>query len=124
MLTLTAPILSYMTGGSALMWRDCFVKINMKKVVKFDDFTDLLDLTSKDTNAEAKAALKLCQLKQKTKTCDKYTVEFKALTLEAGIVGDPSLIQLYQDSLNVPLLDQCWGIIPTLLTSQDGLTML
>src|SRR5713101_3388748 len=116
MLTLTAPILSYMTGGSALMWRDCFVGINMKKVVKFDDFTDLLDLTFKDTNAEAKAVLKLCQLKQKTRTCDEYTAEFKALASEAGIVRDPSLIQFYQDGLNSPLLDQCWGIIPIPLT--------
>ena len=87
------------------MWRDCFVEINMKKVVTFDAFTDLLDLTFKDTNAEVKAVLKLCQLKQKTKTCHKYTAEFKALTSEAGIIGDPSLIQFYQDGLNAPLLD-------------------
>ena len=73
------------------MWRDCFVEIDMKKVVTFDTFTDLLDLTFKDTNAKAKAALKLCQLKQKTKTCDEYTAEFKALASEAGIIGDPVL---------------------------------
>src|SRR5713226_8447836 len=65
---------------------------------------------------QAKAVLKLCQLKQKTKTCDEYTAEIKALAREAGIIGDPSLIQFYQDSLNAPLLDQCWGIIPTPLT--------
>src|SRR5712692_4830457 len=108
-------ILSYMTTGHALMWRDHFIEADMKRVIKFNDF-NLLDLTFKDTNAEAKAALKLCQLKQKTKTCDKYTTEFKALTSEAGITGNPSLIQFYQDSLNSPLLDQCWAIIPTPLT--------
>ena len=87
------------------MWRDHFVKLDMKRVVKFDNFTDLIDLTFKDTNAEAKAMLKLHQLKQKTKTCDEYTAEFKALTSEAGITGNASLIQFYQDSLNGPLLD-------------------
>src|SRR5712692_6599504 len=78
-------VLSYMTAGSALMWRDHFIKLDMKRVVKFDDFTDLINLVFKDTNAEAKAVLKLHQLKQKTKPCDKYTAEFKALTSEAGI---------------------------------------
>src|SRR5713101_7181429 len=78
-------ILSYMTAGSALMWRDCFVELDMKRVIEFDDFTDLIDLTFKDTNAEAQAVLKLCQLKQKTKTCDEYTAEFKALASDAGI---------------------------------------
>src|SRR5712692_6926604 len=82
-------ILSYMTTGHALMWRDCFIEQDMKKIIKYNNFTDLLDLTFKDTNAKAKAALKLHQLKQKTKTCNEYTVEFKALTTEAGIVGDP-----------------------------------
>src|SRR5713101_7797652 len=82
-----AFILSYMTAGSALMWRDHFIKLDMKRVIKFDDFTDLINLTFKDTNAEAKAALKLCQLKQKTKTCNKYTAELKALASEAGITG-------------------------------------
>src|SRR5713101_6613039 len=47
--------LSCMTAGSALMWRDHFVKINMNKIVKFDTFTTLLVLTFKDTNAEAKS---------------------------------------------------------------------
>src|SRR5713226_4104631 len=42
--------------------------------------------------------------------------EFKALATEAGIVGDPSLIQFYQDGFNCPLLNCCWGIIPTPLT--------
>src|SRR5712692_8874059 len=93
-------VLSYMTAGSALMWRDCFIELDMKRVIKFDDFTNLIDLTFKDINAEAKAVLKLHQLKQKTKTCDEYTAEFKALASEAGIVGDPSLIQFYQDGLN------------------------
>src|SRR5713101_998932 len=88
-----AFVLSYMTAGSTLMWRDCFIEIDMKKVVKFNAFTDLLDITFKDTNAKAKAALKHHQLKQKTKTCDKYTAEFKALASEAGIVGDPVRIQ-------------------------------
>src|SRR5713101_5210371 len=111
-----AFVLSYLTTGHALMWRDHFVEQDMKKVVIFEDFNNLLDLTFKDTNAEAKAALRLCQLKQKTKTCDKYTAEFKALATEAGIIRDPSLIQFYQDSLNSPLLDQCWGIIPIPLT--------
>src|SRR6266852_5381078 len=111
-----AFVLSYLTTGHALMWRDHFVEQDMKKVIEFDKFNDLLDLTFKDTNAEAKAALKLHQLKQKMKTCDKYTAEFKALAAEAGIVGDPSLIQFYQDGLNSPLLDRCWGIIPTPLT--------
>ena len=78
-------VLSYMTTGHALMWRDHFVEQDMKKVIKYDDLTNLLDLTFKDNNAEAKAALKLHQLKQKTKTCDEYTAEFKALTSEAGI---------------------------------------
>ena len=87
------------------MWRDHFVKQDMKKVVKYDDFTDLLNLTFKDNNAKAKAVLKLHQLKQKTKTCDEYTAEFKALASEAGITGNPSLIQFYQDGLNSPLLD-------------------
>ena len=87
------------------MWRDCFIEQDMKKIVKYDDFTDLLNLNFKDTNAEAKAALKLCQLKQKTKTCNKYTAKFNTLASEAGIIGDPSLIQLYQDGLNSPLLD-------------------
>src|SRR5713101_3413423 len=100
-----AFVLSYMTTGHALMWRDCFVKQDMKRVIKFDNFTDLLDLTFKDNNAEAKVVLKLCQLKQKTKTCDEYTAEFKALTSEAGTTGNPSLIQFYQDGLNSPLLD-------------------
>ena len=100
-----AFVLSYLTTGHALMWRDHFIEQDMKKVVTFDDFNNLLDLTFKDTNAEAKAALTLCQLKQKTKTYDKYTTEFKALAAEAGIVGDPSLIQFYQDGLNSPLLD-------------------
>ena len=98
------------------MWRDRFVKQDMKKVTEFDKFNDLLDLTFKDTNAEAKAVLKLHQLKQKSRTCDEYMAEFKALATEAGIVGDPSLIQFYQDGLNSPLLDCCWGIIPTPLT--------
>ena len=111
-----AFVLSYLTTGHALMWRDCFIKQEMKKVIVFEDFNTLLNLTFKDTNAKAKAALKLHQLKQKTKNCDKYTAEFKALTAEAGIVGDPSIIQFYQDGLNSPLLDQCWGIIPTPLT--------
>src|SRR5713226_2721999 len=111
-----AFVLSYMTTGHALMWRDCFVEQDMKKVTEFDKFNDLLNLTFKDTNAEAKAALKLCQLKQKSRTCDEYTAEFKALATEAGIVGDPSLIQFYQDGLNSPLLDRCWGIILTPLT--------
>src|SRR5229473_3269186 len=88
----------------------------MKKVTVFEDFNNLLDLTFKDTNAEAKAALKLHQLKQKSRTCDEYMAEFKALATEAGIVGDPSLIQFYQDGLNSPLLNCCWGIIPTPLT--------
>ena len=52
-------ILSYMTAGSALMWRDHFIKIDMNKAVKFDTFTTLLNLTFKDINAEAKAVLKL-----------------------------------------------------------------
>ena len=60
-----AFILSYLTTGHALMWRDRFVEQDMKKVIEFDKFNDLLDLTFKDTNAEAKAALKLRQLKQK-----------------------------------------------------------
>src|SRR6266852_7362907 len=107
-----AFVLSYLTTGHALMWRDHFVEQDMKKVMVFEDFNNLLDLTFKDTNAEAKAMLKLRQLKQKTKTCDKYTAEFKALAAEAGIVGDPSLIQFYQDGLNNPLLNQCWRIIP------------
>src|SRR5713101_2738209 len=85
----------------------------MNKVTKSDEFTNLLNLAFKDNNAEVKAVLKLHQLKQKTKTCDEYTAEFKTLTSEAGITGDPSLIQFYQDGLNAPLLDQCWGIIPT-----------
>src|SRR5713101_3157833 len=72
-------VLSYMMTGHALMWRDHSIEQDMKRNIKFDDFTDLLDLTFKDTNAEAKAALKLHQLKQKTKTCDRYTAEFKAL---------------------------------------------
>src|SRR5216684_7055560 len=100
-----AFVLSYLTTGHALMWRDRFIEQDMKKVVDFEAFNNLLNLTFKDTNAKAKAALKLCQLKQKTKTCDKYTAEFKALTVEAGITGKPSLIQFYQDSLNGPLLD-------------------
>src|SRR5713101_6822889 len=104
------------------MWRDCFIEQDMKKVVDFEDFNNLLDLTFKDTNAEAKAALKLRQLKQKTKTCDEYTAEFKALAAEAGIVGDASLIQFYQDGLNSPLLDQCWGIIPTPLTLEGWIS--
>ena len=54
-----AFILSYMTAGSALMWRDHFIEQDMKRVVAFDDFNNLLDLTFKDTNAEAKAVLKL-----------------------------------------------------------------
>src|SRR5713226_3295153 len=111
-----AFVLSYLTTGHALMWRDCFVEQDMKKVVDFEAFNNLLNLTFKDTNAKAKAVLKLCQLKQKSKTCSEYTTEFKALAAEAGIVGDPSLIQFYQDGLNSPLLDQCWGIIPTPLT--------
>src|SRR5713101_7758724 len=93
-------VLSYLTTGHTLMWRDHFVKQDMKKVVIFEDFNSLLDLTFKDTNTEAKAALKLCQLKQKMKTCDKYTTEFKALAAKAEIAGDPSLIQFYQDGLN------------------------
>src|SRR5713101_2759114 len=88
----------------------------MKKVTVFEDFNNLLDLTFKDTNAKAKAALKLHQLKQKSRTCDEYMAEFKALATEAGIMGDPSLIQFYQDGLNSPLLNRCWGIIPTPLT--------
>src|SRR5229473_5753673 len=108
-----AFVLSYLTTGHALMWRDCFIEQDMKRVVAFDDFNNLLDLTFKDTNAEAKAVLKLHQLKQKTKTCDEYTADFKALASEVGIIGDPSLIQFYQDGLNAPLLNQCWGIIPT-----------
>src|SRR5713226_7536090 len=111
-----AFVLSYLTTGHALMWRDHFVEQDMKKVTVFEDFNNLLDLTFKDTNAEAKATLKLHQLKQKTKTCDEYTAEFKALITEAGIIGDPSLIQFYQDGLNASLLDRCWGIIPTPLT--------
>src|SRR5713101_4918253 len=82
-------ILSYMTTGHALMWRDCLIKQDMKKIIKYDNFTDLLNLTFKDTNAKAKAVLKLHQLKQKTKTCDEYTAGFKALASEAGIIGDP-----------------------------------
>src|SRR5713226_5366147 len=108
-----AFVLSYLTTGHTLMWRDCFVEQDMKKVTEFHKFNDLLNLTFKDTNAKAKAVLKLCQLKQKSKTCDEYTAEFKALATEAGIMGDPSLIQFYQDGLNSPLLDHCWGIIPT-----------
>src|SRR5712692_4888040 len=117
-----AFVLSYLTTGHALMWRDHFVEQDMKKVTVFKDFNNLLNLTFKDTNANAKAALKPCQLKQKTKTCNKYTTEFKALATEAGIVGDPSLIQFYQDGLNSPLLDQCWGIIPTPLTLEGWLS--
>src|SRR5713101_1010397 len=86
-----AFVLSYLTTGHALMWRDCFVEQDMKKVIVFEDFNTLLNLTFKDTNAEAKAALKLCQLKQKMKTCDKYTAELKALAAEVGIVRDQSL---------------------------------
>src|SRR5713101_4469979 len=111
-----------MMTGSALMWRDCFIKTDMDKVTKFDEFTNLLNLAFKDNNAEAKAALKICQLKQKTKICDEYTAEFKALASEAGIVGDPSLIQFYQDGLNSPLLDRCWGIIPTPLTLEGWIS--
>src|SRR5713226_9797654 len=48
--------------------------------------------------------------------------EFKALATEAGIVGDPSLIQFYQDGLNSPLLDCCWGIIPTPLTLEGWIS--
>jgi len=117
-----AFVLSYLTTGHALMWRDRFVEQDMKKVTVFEDFNNLLDLTFKDTNAEAKAALKLRQLKQKTKTCDEYTAEFKALAAEAGIVGDTSLIQFYQDGLNSPLLDRCWGIIPTPLTLEGWIS--
>src|SRR5216684_3767966 len=80
-----AFILSYLTTGHALMWRDCFIEQDMKKVIAFNDFNNLLNLTFKDTNAGAKAVLKLCQLKQKTKTWDEYTTEFKALAVEAGI---------------------------------------
>src|SRR6266849_2243465 len=86
-------VLSYMITGHALMWRDHFVEQDMKRIIKFNKCTDLLNLTFKDTNAEAKPALKLCQLKQKTKTCDESTAEFKALVSEAGLIGDPSLIQ-------------------------------
>src|SRR5713101_4553014 len=111
-----AFVLSYLTTGHALMWRDRFVEQDMKKVTVFEDFNNLLDLTFKDTNAEAKAVLKVCQLKQKTKSCDEYTAEFKALTSEVGITRNPSIIQFYQDGLNAPLLNQCWGIIPTPLT--------
>src|SRR5712692_6618544 len=68
-------ILSYMTAGSALMWRDCFIEMDMKRIIKFSDFTDLINLIFKDTNTEAKAVLKVHQLKQKTKTCDEYTAE-------------------------------------------------
>src|SRR5713226_2456176 len=117
-----AFVLSYLTTGHTLMWRDHFVKQDMKKVVIFEDFNALLNLTFKDTNAEAKAALKLCQLKQKAKTCNEYTAEFKALAAEAGIVRNPSLIQFYQDDLNNPLLDQCWGIIPTPLTLEGWIS--
>src|SRR5712692_2297220 len=92
-----AFVLSNLTTGHTLMWRDRFIEQDMKKVMVFEDFNNLLNLTFKDTNAEAKAAFKLHQLKQKTKTCNEYTTEFKALTAEAGIVGDPSLIQFYQD---------------------------
>src|SRR6266849_1644279 len=98
-------VLSYLTTGHALMWRDHFIEQDMKKVTVFEDFNNLLDLTFKDTNAEAKAVLKLCQLQQKMKTCNEYTAEFKALATKAGIVEDPSLIQFYQDGLNSPLLD-------------------
>src|SRR5216684_1724288 len=94
-------VLSYLTTGHALMWRDHFIKQDMKKVMVFENFNNLLDLTFKDTNAKAKAALKLHQLKQKTKTCDECMAEFKALAAEAGIVGDPSLIRMVSTALSL-----------------------
>ena len=82
------------------MLRDHFIETDLTRI---NDFTDLLNLICKDSNAKAKAVLKLRQLKQKSKTCNEYIVEFKALISEAGIIRDLSLIQFYQDMLNVPL---------------------
>src|SRR5713101_775495 len=44
---------------------------------------------------------------------------FKALIGKTGITEDVSIIDLYQTSLNSPLVDKCYGILPTLKTFEE-----
>src|SRR5713101_6999972 len=60
--------------------------------------------------------IKLKELKQGQKTADEYTAMFTDLIGETCIMEDVSIIDLYQTGLNGPLIDKCYGVLPTLKT--------
>src|SRR5712692_5105438 len=112
-------ILSYLTKGSAAMWHDCYVIDTLPSTLTYTDFKKALDKAFEDGNATANAMIKLKELKQGQKTADEYTATFKALIGETGITEDISIIDLYQTGLNSPLIDKCYGVLPTLKTFNE-----
>ena len=101
------------------MWRDRYVINTLPSTPTYTDFKKALDKAFEDGNAAANAMIKLKELKQGQKTADEYMATFKALIGETGIMEDVSIIDLYQTSLNGPLIDKCYSVLPVLKTFEE-----
>src|SRR6266852_5030640 len=112
-------MLSYLTKGSAAMWCDRYVIDTLPSTPMYTNFKKALDKAFEDGNTAANAMIKLKELKQGQKTANEYTATFKALIGETGITEDVSIIDLYQTSLNSPLVDKCYGVLPILKTFEE-----
>src|SRR5713101_9647554 len=112
-------MLSYLTKGSAAMWCDRYIIDTLPSVPTYTNFKKALDKAFEDGNAVANAMIKLKELKQGQKTADEYTATFKALIRETGITEDISIIDFYQNGLNGPLVDKCYGVLPVLKTFEE-----
>jgi hypothetical protein len=95
-------VLSYMQSGSALEWRDDYLKDMEKGVPKhatLEAFFEMLKEEFSDPDKQAMKIYKLCTLVQGDHTADEHVQTFKKATRGAGYYGNV-LIKEFKCSLH------------------------
>jgi hypothetical protein len=104
--------LSYMTEKEASLWRDSWIRQNQTAGVltypTWATFLTDLNMAFKPIDDVGEAMHLMQQLRQGAKTAEELNTEWTLLARQADIMGagDVTLINLYQKTLNRPLLEK------------------
>jgi hypothetical protein len=105
-------ILFYLNNKEAAQWQEAWIERKTRGGLiwfsSFDDFIAKLNTAFNLVDAVGDAIHKLRTLKQGTRSAEEMVTEFNLFCSQAGIMqsGDVTLINLFQPTLNKPLLEK------------------